>query len=153
MQKLAIEKHLLILLLLVDIADWVLFTLSTTCFIKTNLVGTLSSKTCTLFFSSLAVMSCKSVRLLHNWDSDQSCLTGIETQPLFPTVIYWLTCRHAQTIDYVIVQTLDLFPQNLKYWTGWSRQKFWTMNTQLFYSPSVPIISPKRQKSFPSLLL
>ena len=31
-------------------------------------------------------------------------------------------------------------------------QKIWTMNTQNPYSPSVPIISPQMQKSFPSVL-
>ena len=47
-----------------------------------------------------------------------------------PLVICWLICRHAQTIDYVIVQTPDPFPQNFISRTGWNGQKFWTMNTQ-----------------------
>ena len=112
-KKFAIQKLLLILLLLADIVNLVLITLSTTCFIKARLGETLSSRTRTLFFSSLPVMWCKSVRWVHKWDTDKSKLTGIEAQYLFPTVIYWLNCRHAQTIDYVIVQTPDSFPQNL----------------------------------------
>ena len=94
------------------------------------LAETFSSRTSTLFFSSLLVMWCKLERLVHNWDSDRSCLIGIDKQHLFPTVFYWLTCRHAQMIDYVFVQTLDLFPQNFISRTGWIIQKFWTMNTQ-----------------------
>ena len=41
------------LLLLADIVDWILFTLSTTCFIKGNLGETLSSRTRILLFSRL----------------------------------------------------------------------------------------------------
>ena len=76
-----------------------------------------------IVFSSLHVIWCKSVRLVHNWDSDHNYLTGIETQHLFPTIIYWLTCRHAQTIEYVIVQTPDTFAQNFISRTGWNGQK------------------------------
>ena len=47
-----------------------------------------------------------------------------------PLVICWLICRHAQTIDYVIVQTLDPFPQILIPRTGWNSPNFGTMNTQ-----------------------
>ena len=49
---------------------------------------------------------------------------------MFPRVMYWLTCRHAQTIDYVIVQTPDPIPRNFISRTGWNSYKFWTMNTQ-----------------------
>ena len=45
-------------------------------------------------------------------------------------VICWLTCHHAQTIDYVIVQTPDPFPRNFISRNDWNSQKFWTMNTQ-----------------------
>ena len=51
-------------------------------------------------------------------------------QRLFPLVVCWLICRHAQTIDYDIVQTPDPFLQSFISPTGWNRQKFWTMNTQ-----------------------
>ena len=53
-------------------------------------------------------------------------------QRLFPLVICWLNCRHAQTIDYGIVQTPDPFPQNFISRTGWNTQMFWTINTQDF---------------------
>ena len=58
-----------------NIVDWVLFTLGKTCFKEVNLSETMSSKTNTMF-------------------SDQSFLTDIETQHLFNTVRFWLTCRH-----------------------------------------------------------
>ena len=130
MKRFAIQMHLLVMLLVADIVDWLQFTLSTTCFIEANLGEMLSSRTRTLFFSSLPVMWFKSVRLVHNWNSDQSLLTGIGTQHLFPTVVYWLTCRHAQTIGYVIVQTPDPFPQSFISGTGWNSQYLWKMNTQ-----------------------
>ena len=98
-------------------------------FYQANLGETLSSRWGTLFSSILFVVWCKSVRLVHNWDSDQSYIIGIETQHLLLTDIYWLTCRHDQTIDYVIVQKPDPFPQNFISQTDWSSQKFWTMNT------------------------
>ena len=60
----------------------------------------------------------------------QKWLTGIEMQRLFSLVICLLICRHAQTIDYVIVQTPDPFPQCFISRTGWNSQKNWTMNTQ-----------------------
>ena len=115
--------------MLEDILDWVLFTSSTTCFIKADLVETLSSRTRILFTSNVPVMWCKSARLVHNWDSDQSWLIGIETQHLFPSVIYWLPCRHAQLIDHNIVQTPDPFPRSFVSWTSWNKQSFRTMNT------------------------
>ena len=51
-------------------------------------------------------------------------------QRLFPLVICWLICRHAQTIDYVILQTPDTCPRMFISRTGRNSQKFWTMNTQ-----------------------
>ena len=51
-------------------------------------------------------------------------------QRLLPLVICWLICHHALTLDYVIVQTPDPFPQNLISPTDWNNQSFWTMNTQ-----------------------
>ena len=47
----------------------------------------------------------KSIRLKHNWGSDQSQLTGIERHRLFATAICWLTYRHEHTINSIIVQT------------------------------------------------
>ena len=51
-------------------------------------------------------------------------------QRLFPLVICWLLCHHAQTIDYVIVQTPDPFPQNFLSRNEWNSQNIWTMNIQ-----------------------
>ena len=49
-KRFAIPMHLLILLLLEDIMDRVLYTFSTTSFIEANLGETLGSRTRTLFF-------------------------------------------------------------------------------------------------------
>ena len=87
MKRFAIQKRSLILLLLEDIVDWALFTVSKTCFIKANLGETLSSRTPILFSSNLPVTWCKSARLVHCWVSDQGYLVGIETQHRYPTVI------------------------------------------------------------------
>ena len=57
-------------------------------------------------------------------------MTGIEMKRLFPLVICWLIFRHAQTIDYVIVQTPDPFPRSFISLTGWNSQQFLTINTQ-----------------------
>ena len=51
-------------------------------------------------------------------------------QCLFPLVICWLICHHAQTIDYVIVQTLEPFPQSFISRNDCNSQKIWTLNTQ-----------------------
>ena len=51
-------------------------------------------------------------------------------QRLFLLVICGLICHHAQTIDYVIVQTPDPIPQKFISRTDWNSQKFWTMKTQ-----------------------
>ena len=50
---------------------------------------------------------------------------------MFPSVIWWLTWRHEETIDYVIVQTQEPFHHSFKYRTSWKSQKIWTMNTQI----------------------
>ena len=65
-QRFAIPKRLLILqlLLLKDTVEWVLYTFSTTCFIKANLCDTLSSRTPTLKSLNLPVTWCQSSRLV-----------------------------------------------------------------------------------------
>ena len=71
-KKFAIGKRLLILLMVEDVVDWVLFTLSRNCFIKANLGDTLSSRTRSLFSSILTVKWCNSTGLVHSWVWDQS---------------------------------------------------------------------------------
>ena len=71
-EKNAVQKRLLILLLLEDIVDWVLLTLSITCPVKANLVEMLNSRTPIFCFSILPVMWCKTARLLHSWVADQA---------------------------------------------------------------------------------
>ena len=58
-------------------------------------------------------------------------------QCLSPLVICCLICRHAQTIDYVIVQTPDPFPQSFISRTGWNIGKFWTTKTKKFSTRQV----------------
>ena len=67
---------------------------------------------------------------MHNRDSDQSWLIGIKTKLLSATVVYWLTVRHEQTIEYVIVQTKHRFHHHCITRTSSNNQKFWTANTQ-----------------------
>ena len=89
-RQLTSEKRFLILVLLEDIVYWILNTIVAICFIKAILVETLSNKTRSVFSWNLPVMR-TSLGLVHNWDSDQTFLAGIETQFLFPTVLFWLT--------------------------------------------------------------
>ena len=106
----------------------------------------LNSKIRTLFRSSFPRMWCKSVRSVHDWVLDQSQLTGIETQLRFPTVLYWVICRRAQTIDYVIIQTVHPSHQNFKYRTVWNIENLRTMNAQNLYTLQVfQSFSRKRQ--------
>ena len=70
-----------------------------------------------------------------------------------PAVNYWFICRHAQTIDYVIVQTPDSFPQNFNNPERLKQSKILDdEHTKSLHSPSVPIIFQQMQKSFPSVL-
>ena len=126
----AFQKRSLILLLLEEIVDWAIFILSKACFIKANLGETWSSRTRTLFSSNLPVTWCKSACLVHSRNSDDSYLIGIGTQRMYHTGICWLKCRLEQTIDYVIVQTPDPFPQSFISRAVWNNQNFWMMNTQ-----------------------
>ena len=129
MNRFVIQKCLLILLLLEDSMDWVLFTLSTTCFIKANVGEKLSSQTRRLFFfSNVPVMWCKSTCLGHSWVSDQISLIGINMQRLYLKVTPWLTCRREETINYVPAQPPHPFLESFKYRTGSNNQNFeqWT---------------------------
>ena len=97
----------------------------------------------------------KSARLVYDWESDQSFLTGTETelQHPFSTVIYYLTCRHEQAIDYVIEQTPDPFPQIVKTRTGRNNENFWTMNApNLSFLQVLQSVSHKCKKSLPWVL-
>ena len=74
---------------------------------------TFSSKTLTMFTSVLPVMWCKSVSLVHLYVLNQSLLTRIEKQNVFPTVYCWLTCRHELKLIRLLykhwIHTLKLF--------------------------------------------
>ena len=71
-EGLAVQYKLASMLMLEDILDWVLSTLNATDFIKANLVETLRSKARRLVFSKFVVTWCKTARLVHNCDSDES---------------------------------------------------------------------------------
>ena len=88
MERLAVQKRLLILLRLEDFVDWVLLTLSTICFIEEYLGERLRSRTRKLLSSNLAVPWCKSAHLVHSWASNQSYSRFV----LRRNVICWLTC-------------------------------------------------------------
>ena len=93
MKRFAIQKHLLKLLLLADIMDWVLFTLSTTCFSKANLGEALSSRTRTLFFWSPTVMWCKSVDWIRaSWLVSRRNICSLRS------FFVWLVAKHRRWI-------------------------------------------------------
>ena len=148
MKKIAIWKRLLIMLRLEDIAGWELITLSTTCFNKANLGDKLSSKIRTRFSSNLTSILCESVRLVHNWESNQSFLTSIETQHLFLMVFFWLICCHQQTIDYVIVQTPDSFSRKVVIRTGWNNKRNWRRTEEISLLSKCSIQFPTNAKIF-----
>ena len=68
-KRCAMRKSLLIMLLLQDIVDWVLFTLSTTCFIKTILSETLTIQNTRIVLFQLpgVVMQVNNFRRIGNW--------------------------------------------------------------------------------------
>ena len=57
-------------------------------------------------------------------------MTDIETQQLCPTIIYWLTCRHEQTINCLFVRTTDPFLQFFRFPTSWTTWNLRTKNRQ-----------------------
>ena len=152
MKKIVHQKHFSILQLLEDTVDWVQFTLSTTCFTKANLGETLSSKTRTMFFPTLAVTWCKSARLLRNCVSNQCWLIDIQRQRRNSTVIFWLTLnqtRQSVTLVYKHqIHSLKAFcPRPAETFRTFGQ---WTHKS--LYSQSVPIIIPQKQKHFPWVL-
>ena len=58
------------------------------------------------------------------------------------------TCRQEQSIDYVIVQPPDPFPQSFKSWTGSKSQNFWRMNTQKYSTVQMFQSFSHKSKSF-----
>ena len=146
-------KPLLILLLLADIKVWVLFTFSTTCFIKANLDETLSSRTQTLFLSESP--------------GDVMQVSGLSAQlGLRSQLDDWY--RDAKSVEYGHL-LIDLSPRTddlSRYCTisGSIPSKvfisdrlkqsklFAKKHTKSLYSPSFPIVFPEMQKSFPSVL-
>ena len=96
---------------------------------------------------------CKSLYWVHSWGSNHSSLIGIETQHLFATVNYWLTCRQEQTIAYVFVQPLHPFHQIFKPWQIATLTFFgrWTHKMSLLSMCSN--LFPQKHKTFPSDLL
>ena len=147
-KRFAIQKHLLVSL------NRGLGTvyLKQNCLLKANLGKTLSSRKCTLFFSNLPVTWCKAVRLVHKWDYDQSPLTAIETQHLFPKNNYWLTFRNKQMSDYVNVQKMYLSPQKFTTPNDWIIYSLLRCTQKSLYSPSVPIVFSWVQISILSVL-
>ena len=129
LKRFAIQKLLLTVLPQKDIVDGALSTKSAKCFINVNRGETMSSKRHKFSLSKLPVMWCKSVHLMLSWVQNQRHLIGIETQYLLITVIIWLTCHHHQTIDYVIVQTLNSFHGKFLFPNGWSIWSPCTINT------------------------
>ena len=67
---------------------------------------------------------------------------------LFLLVICWLICRHEQTIDHVIAQTVDLFRQNFFITERLNHLRILDdQHTKSLYSPSVSIRFPANAKA------
>ena len=85
---------------------------------------------------------------MHNWDLDQSWLTGIDTQHLFPTVSFfdWLVATNRRSVTLLYKHRIHL------YRTDWKIRWFLVdEHTKSLCSPSVPISFPQMH-FFPSVL-
>ena len=110
---------------------------------------TLSSRTHTLFSSSLPLMWCKSVRLVHNWE-----------------LVDWYRDATSIPLGSLLIELSPRTENRLRYCTnnGSLSSKFFIPDrlklskisvieqTKVLYSPSVPIIFPLMQIFFPSVL-
>ena len=150
--RFSIQKRLLILLLLIDIVEWVLFTLSTICFEKINMSETWRCRTRTMFSSNLP---------LYDAFNALSAQLGLGSE-----LVDWY--RHATSVPYV--HLLNDMSSRTDGWrryctnTGPNRPKFYILDqqeqanfldeehTNYLYSPRVPILFPLRQNSFVSVL-
>ena len=100
--RLAFQKRLFLWLLLEDIVDWVLFTLSATFFIEANIVEKLSSTTRTLFSSNLPMMWCKSVRFVHDRDSVRAIWLVLRGNMRFlQSFIIWHVAMNRRSITFL----------------------------------------------------
>ena len=153
MKRFAIQKHLLTLLLLADIVDWVLFTLSTIFLIKANLGESLNSRTRTMFFFNSPrdkmQVSTLSAQLglgseLVDWHWDATSVSYgpllIDSSPRTDDRLRYCTNTGSIPSNFYI-------PDRLK-----QSKLLDYEHTKSLYSPGVPIISPQMQKSFPSVL-
>ena len=131
MKKFAIQRPLVTLPPLGDIEVWAQSTFNTTFFeqSKRGRDVELQNTHIVLFKSPRDVMEVTTLStqlgfgsLLVDWYRDA---TSVPFGPLLIDL-----SPPAWTIDYVIVQTPDPFPQNFVSRTGWNSQKFWTMSTQ-----------------------
>ena len=151
-KKVEIQKHLPIWLLLEDIVDWVLFTLSTTCFIKANLGETLSSKARISFSSNLPVTWWRSARSVHSWASARASWLvsrrNVCTQRPF---VDWPVASNRLSTTLLLKHRIHYF--NVSYTGPAETTKIFGQWIHKFLCcQSVPVIFPQMQKSFVSVL-
>ena len=138
------------MLLLERIVDWVLFTLSTTCFIKAHLGETLNSTTRTLFSSNLSVTWCKSVRLVHIGPRIRaSWLIRDATTLHYGHLLIDLSLRTEHALRNCTnsgsIPSSSCISDGLKQSLLLDDEK-----TKSIHFPIIPINFPKMQKPFPS---
>ena len=83
-----------------------------------------------IFFSNLFLIQWRSLRLVYSCSLDRSWLTGFESLSLFDTDISCLVCLGWQTVDYVVIRTMDPTHQSLqprsvtalKVWGRWKHK-------------------------------
>ena len=125
MGKFVTQKFLLILLLIEDIANWVLFTLSKTCYIQANLSEKFNFREDEHCFPQISPW----------FDASQYAKSTIGTQA---GAGWMISRRHNWSlrsfIDWlvatIILQTPDPFPKSFISRTGWNNQMYRTMNTK-----------------------
>ena len=146
------QKHLMILLLLADVVDWLLLTLNRIFFNKANLGQTLNSRTRTLLVSSLHVIWCKSVRLRHNRDWIRACcLVSRRNICSLRSFFDWLVATQRRSITLLYKHRIHSLK---KFYPGPAETTKFVDDADMkfLYFPSVPIIFPPMQKCFPSVV-
>ena len=151
-RRLAIQKPFLILLLLADIVDRVLFTLSATCFIEANLGETLSSRTRTLFLQvSRYVMQVSTLSAHLELGSELVEWYQEATSVPYIHLLIDLSPRTDDGLRYCTntgsIPSKTSIPEQLK-----QSKRLDEEHTKSLNSPGVPIIFTQMQKCSPSVM-
>ena len=134
MWRFAIQKRLLILLLLEDIVDWALFTSSTNCFIKANLArrwapkhARCSLQICPWRDASQYAWCSIGTRVRASWLLSRCNICSLRA------FVDWLVATNRRSITLLYKHRIHSLNFLLSR-TDWNSQNFWTMNTQNLYT-------------------